>query len=139
MGVASTQLLCTFCAKDDIDYVVDQINDVYDLAFNVIYILDNLDDDTQAILTYNIFAGNGGRTNSSKSIDSTISVHRKKQTNTIYTINAVNKLIMEKNGGVLDTKFRIDWDELNNMVLVTAYDKLKRIRTKISEIRRLTK
>lgn len=137
MGTVTTQLLCTFCAKEDIDYIIDQIDTVYDLAFNVVYVLDNLDDETQAILTYNIFAGN--HASSFKSIDSTISVHRKKQTNTIYTINALNKLITEKNGGVLDTKFRIDWDELNNMVLVTAYDKLKRIKTKISEIRRLTK
>lgn len=132
-----TQLLCTFCVKDDIDYTIEQICNTYDLAFDTVYILDNLDDKTQAIITYNIYA-NGPTRNEFKSIESTISVHRKKQTNTIYTINALNKLIMEKNGGVLDTKFKVDWEELNNMVLVTAYNKLKKIRTKIFEIRRLT-
>ena len=65
---------------------------------------------------------------------STISVHRKKQTNTIYTINAINKLIELKNNGVLDKSFRIDWDELKNSVLVTAYGKLKVVHTKLSDI-----
>ena len=70
-------------------------------------------------------------------LNSTISVHRKKQTNTIYTINALNKLIIEKNNGILDKRFRVDWEELENMVLVTAYGKLKRIPTQVKQILRL--
>ena len=65
---------------------------------------------------------------------STISVHRKKQTNTIYTINAINKLIELKNNGVLDKSFRINWDELKNSVLVTAYGRLKCVSTKLVKI-----
>jgi len=65
---------------------------------------------------------------------STISVHRKKQTNTIYTINAINKLIEMKNNGILDKTYRIDWNELQNTVLVTAYGKLKVVNTKLSDI-----
>ena len=127
----NTQLLCTFCIRDDINIVVDEIKHVYKLAFNSIYVLNNIAEENQVILTYNIdpaYAPNG------QAPQSTISVHRKKQTNTIYTINAINKLIEERNNGVLDKSFKIDWSELQNMVLVTAYGKLKNVNTKLSHI-----
>jgi len=117
------------------DEVIDKIDEVYDLAFDTVYILENVDDPTQVILTYNIDSGGVPH---GEIPESTISVHRKKQTNTIYTINALNKLIMEKNNGILDISFKVDWTELSNTVLVTAYNRLKRINTKILEVRRLT-
>jgi len=43
-------------------------------------------------------------------------------------------LIEEKNGGVLDKTYKIDWTELQNTVLVTAYGRLKKVNTKISNI-----
>jgi hypothetical protein len=94
-------------------------------------VLDNVNDESQAILTYNIDMTKPVR---GEAPESTISVHRKKQTNTIYTINAINKLIEEKNGGVLDKTYKIDWTELQNTVLVTAYGRLKKVNTKISNI-----
>ena len=131
MTAMNTQLLCTFCAKKDIDATVEQIKKVYKLAFNSVYVLDNVNDDAQTILTYNIDLA---VTPIGVPPESTISVHHKKQTNTIYTINAINKLIEEKNGGVLDKSYKIDWSELQNTVLVTAYGRLKKVNTKISTI-----
>jgi hypothetical protein len=126
-----TQLLCTFCAKKDIESTIEQIKKIYTLAFNSVYVLDNVNDENQAILTYNIDLS---KPVLGEAPESTISVHRKKQTNTIYTINAINKLIEEKNGGVLDKTYKIDWTELQNTVLVTAYGRLKKVNTKISNI-----
>lgn len=126
-----TQLLCTFCAKKDIESTIEQIKKIYTLAFNSVYVLDNVNDENQAILTYNI---DMTKPVLGEAPESTISVHRKKQTNTIYTINAINKLIEEKNGGVLDKTYKIDWTELQNTVLVTAYGRLKKVNTKISNI-----
>jgi hypothetical protein len=122
-----TQLLCTFCAKKDIESTIEQIKKIYTLAFNSVYV----NDENQAILTYNIDLS---KPVLGEAPESTISVHRKKQTNTIYTINAINKLIEEKNGGVLDKTYKIDWTELQNTVLVTAYGRLKKVNTKISNI-----
>ena len=126
-----TQLLCTFCAKKDIESTIEQIKKIYTLAFNSVYVLDNVNDENQAILTYNIDLS---KPVLGEAPESTISVHRKKQTNTIYTINAINKLIEEKNGGVIDKTYKIDWTELQNTVLVTAYGRLKKVNTKISNI-----
>lgn len=126
-----SQLLCTFVPEVELDNIIDLISDRCNLVFGKIYILENLNDLNQFIFTYNVVKDN---TLDISIIPSTISVHRKKQTNTIYTINAINKLIESKNNGVLDKTFRIDWEEIRNTVLVTAYNKLKVIPTALLEI-----
>lgn len=125
-----TQLLCTFTSVDELDATIDIIKNSYVLVFNKLYLLENIEDANQLVLTYNITKTHSNVLPPA----STISVHRKKQTNTIYTINAINKLIELKNNGVLDKSFRINWDELKNSVLVTAYGKLKVVNTKLSDI-----
>ena len=67
-------------------------------------------------------------------LDNTISLHRKKQTNTLYTINALNRLIETINNGVLDTNYPITWENYHNCMLTTNGDELKKIPTKIREI-----
>ena len=124
-----TQLLCTFCKRDELEDTCKNITDKYEIAFNKIFVLENVDDTNQFVLTYNVVDAD-----LNDILESTISVHRKKQSNTIYTINALTKLIMELNNGILDKKFKIDWDELQNIVLVTAYGKLKKISTQLDEI-----
>jgi len=127
-----TQLLCTFIPVDRLEENVELIKNSYTLAFNNIYVLENVDDANQLILTYNIIAGSLKSQYAPPA--STISVHRKKQTNTIYTINALNALIASKNGGKIDKSYKIDWDELKNSILVTAHGQLKTVKTKIKEI-----
>ena len=126
-----TQLLCTFTTVDGVDETIEAIKKTYKLMFNKVYLLENIEDENQRILTYNVT-----KTNSLTQTPppSTISVHRKKHTNTIYTINAINKLIESKNNGKLDTSYKIDWTELKNMILVTAYGKLKVVNTKLVKI-----
>ena len=127
-----TQLLCTFIQADKLAESVQLIKDTYTLAFNNIYVLENVEDPSQLILTYNIVVGSLRGQYAPPA--STISVHRKKQTNTIYTINALNALIAEKNDGKLDKSYKVDWDELRNSILVTAQGKLKTVKTKIQQI-----
>jgi len=125
-----TQLLCTFTTVDDLENTVKDIEENCELIFNKIYVLENVDNPDQLVLTYNI---KKPTRRVLKSPPSTISVHRKKQTNTIYTINAINKLI-EHELGYLDKSYRIDWEELENTVLVTAYNELKIVNTKLLNI-----
>ena len=65
----------------------------------------------------------------------TILVHRKKETNTLYTINALNELIKSLNGGVVDTRFRVDWQHYRNTVLLTTQGELRSLKTRIREIK----
>ncbi len=127
-----TQLLCTFIPADQLEESIKNIQNSYTLAFNNIYVLENTDDNTQLILTYNVVLGSLKSQYAPPA--STISVHRKKQTNTIYTINALNALIASKNGGKMDRTYKVNWDELKNSILVTAHGQLKVVKTKIQQI-----
>jgi hypothetical protein len=79
--------------------------------------------------TYNV-----DEANVSTFLENTILVHRKKESNTLYTINALNELIKELNDGELDTSFRVNWNDYRNCILLTKGAELKRINTKLHEI-----
>ena len=57
-----------------------------------------------------------------------------KQTNTLYTINALNECIKMCNNGVLDTRFQLEWDNYRNSILVTNDEGLRRIDTSVKEV-----
>ena len=102
----------------------------YVILFNKIFVLESLDGE-KIMLTYNVDLGNSS---SEFIIDNTILVHRKKQTNTLYTINALNELIKELNNGVLDKKFPINWGDYRNCILLIQADGFNRIDTKVKDI-----
>ena len=126
-----TQLLCTFTTKSDIDVTINNISDAYTIAFNKIYVLQNEDNINELICTYNVDMGDGVDYNKVKG---TISLHRKKHSNTLYTINALNEVIANLNNGVIDSKFMVPWENFKNTLLVTNSDGLNKISTRIFKI-----
>ena len=58
----------------------------------------------------------------------------KKETNTLYTINALNELIKKLNGGIVDTSYRVEWPHYRNSILLTQHNELKQLKTKIFKI-----
>ena len=125
-----TQLLCTFVTTQNLDKVVDIIIECNNVLYDKIYVFQNEDDNTQLLCTYNVEYDE----NYVEGIQDTISLHRKKQTNTLYTINALNELIKSLNGGVVDTKFPINWQHYKNCILLTQHNELKQLNTKIHKI-----
>jgi hypothetical protein len=126
-----TQLLATFTTKTDIDETIKQIKGAYTIAFGKIYVLQNEDSVSELICTYNVDLSAGADFNDVKG---TISLHRKKHTNTLYTINALNEVIADLNNGVVDSKFIVPWENFQNTLLVTNSDGLNRINTRIYKI-----
>ena len=125
-----TQLLCTFTSKSKLNEIVDIIVSCNDILYDKIYVFENKDDSNQLICTYNVeFIENY-----EENIIDTISLHRKKQSNTLYTINALNEVIREKNNGVLDKSYMVDWNEFSNTLLLTNEMGLQKIPTKIYQI-----
>ena len=90
----------------------------------------NTNELNQLICTYNIEYQQDYQEN----VIDTISLHRKKQSNTLYTINALNEVIREKNDGVLDKSYMVDWLEFENTLLLTNEIGLQKIPTKIFQI-----
>ena len=94
----NNRLYCTFTTVDAYEEVANTIQTSYVILFNKIFVLESLDGE-KIMLTYNVDLGNS---NQEFAIGNTILVHRKKQTNTLYTINALNELIKSLNNGYLD-------------------------------------
>jgi hypothetical protein len=91
----------------------------------VLYVKSN----DEYVITYNVDQGNVNDIP-----ENTILVHRKKESNTLYTINALNELIKRLNGGVVDTQFQINWQHYKNCILLTQHNELKQLNTKIHKI-----
>ena len=124
----NNKLYCTFLQDEGVNEVVDRILEEHDILFNKIFVLVSLDDH-KTMLTYNI---DGPIYN--LQLPNTILVHRKKQTNTLYTINALNEVIKYLNGGVLDTTYQVDWTRFRNSLLLTRPGGFKKVKTRLKTI-----
>tara|TARA_Y100000361_G_C11150534_1_gene340737 strand:+ start:1538 stop:1942 length:405 start_codon:yes stop_codon:yes gene_type:complete len=127
----NTQLLCTFTTKTNLDIVLREINKSYTIIFDKIYVLQNEENVEELMCTYNVDSNSPIDYNS---VENTISLHRKKFTNTLYTINGLNEVIASLNNGLMDSKFIVPWDDFKNTLLITNNEGLKRINTRIFKI-----
>jgi len=127
-----TQLLCTFSTKSELDNTVQKIKDAYNIAFKKIYVFQNEEKVKELVCTYNVDLEQGGV--DYNAVVNTISLHRKKHSNTLYTINALNEVIANLNNGVVDSKFIVPWENFKNTLLVTNAEGLNRISTRIYKI-----
>lgn len=125
-----TQLLCTFTTREELQDTLQQIRETYHIVYNYIYVLQNKGNLDELFITYNIDT----QYKPTYPLRDTILVHRKKQSNTLYTINSLNELVKEENGGVMDKSFEIDWNKFKNTIIVTNTDGVKRISTRIYEV-----
>jgi hypothetical protein len=123
------KLFCTFSSKDGLEDTLKEINREYTILYKKIFVLASPDSE-EYMCTYNIEI-EGGQT---KILPNTILLHRKKDSNTLYTINALNTLIKKLNNGVLDVTYPINWQDYKNSVLLTQGDDLKKLNTTIHKI-----
>ena len=128
LGDLNNKLFCTFTDLEGLDELIDDIKAKYDIIYNKLFVLEIVDKN-EYVITYNV-----DQTNLSSIPDNTILVHRKKESNTLYTINALNELIKKLNGGVVDTKYQVDWQHYKNCILLTQHNELKQLNTKIFKI-----
>ena len=126
----NNRLYCTFTTLNDYEEVVNTIQSSYVILFNKLFVLESLDGE-KIMLTYNVDMNNSTR---DSMVDNTILVHRKKQTNTLYTINALNEVIKSLNNGVLDKSFAVNWNDYRNCILLIQTEGFNRIDTKVKEI-----
>ena len=123
------KLFCTFAKKELLDERLQEINKEYKILYNKIFVLASPESD-EYMCTYNIEI-EGPNT---KILPNTILLHRKKDSNTLYTINALNTLIKTLNNGVLDNKFMVNWPEYRNSILLTQGEDLRKLNTSIHKI-----
>ena len=124
----NNNLFCTFTILEDLDNLLNNIISNFTIKYNKIFIL-HIKSNNEYVCTYNI-----DLLNVNEIPQNTILVHRKKESNTLYTINALNELIKKLNGGIVDKKFPIEWKHYRNTILLTQHDELKQLKTKIYKI-----
>ena len=124
----NNKLFCTFITLESLDDLINDLTRAYSIMYNKMFVLYVKSTD-EYVVTYNVEQGNveGIPLN-------TILVHRKKETNTLYTINALNDLIKKLNGGVVDPSYRVNWQHYKNCILLTNHNELKQLNTKVHKI-----
>ena len=124
-----SQLLCTFCNKKELTEIVLIIKESAPLSMKKLYVLEKVENPNELMVTYNVV-----KSEVTGFLPNTILLHRKKETNTLYTINAVNHIIKDANNGILDKSYRLQWNNYRNSILLTNKDGLNTIHTRLKEI-----
>jgi hypothetical protein len=127
-NMLNNKLFATFTGPNELDELIVSLSSTYTIMYNKMFVLYVKSTD-EYVVTYNVEQNN---------VDgipvNTILVHRKKESNTLYTINALNDLIKKLNGGVVDPTFRVDWQHYKNCILLTNHNELKQLNTKVHKI-----
>ena len=124
----NNKLFCTFTTLENLDSLIEDLSSRYSIMYNKMFAL-YIKSNDEYVVTYNVEQGNVNNIP-----ENTILVHRKKDTNTLYTINALNELIKGLNGGIVDSKYRVDWQHYRNCILLTQHNEIKQLNTKIFKI-----
>ena len=123
------QLLCTFSNVKDFKSTVNEIKSFYEVYSNRVFVFSNVNNPKEIYLTYNVL-------NMKKDVPkfpNTILIHRKKQTNTLYSLNALNTLIKEEHG-CLNKSFILDWQLYENSLVISGEISVRIIPLKIFNV-----
>ncbi len=117
-------LVASFIVSDDPDFLTAEVEFIVnnlDLTNNYIFLLQQKENPEKKILTYNTLPKKGQPFNPRLY---TIRVHRKKQTNTLYTINALNAAVAEQHEGKRGKDLPVDWERYRDSLLLTQSSNL---------------
>jgi len=123
------QLLCTFSNSTDFRKHTDEIKKFYEVYSNRVFAFSNVKSPKEIYLTYNVL----NMRKDAPKFPNTILIHRKKQTNTLYTLNAMNRLIEEENGRA-DKTYVVNWSLYTNSLIITGDVSIRIIPLKISSV-----
>ena len=124
----NNRLFATFTQQDLIEGLINELSSTYSIMYKKMFVL-FIKSTNEYIVTYNVEQGNVNTIP-----ENTILVHRKKESNTLYTINALNDLIKKLNNGKIDPTYKIEWQNYKNCVLLTQQGEVKQLNTKIYKI-----
>jgi len=124
----NNRLFATFTQQNLIEGLINELSSTYSIMYKKMFVL-FIKSTNEYVITYNVEQGNVNTIP-----ENTILVHRKKESNTLYTINALNDLIRKLNGGEVDPTYKIEWQNYKNCVLLTQQGEVKQLNTKIYKI-----
>jgi len=119
-------LIAAFIIKNEIESFLEQIKTEFEVDPNKVFMFENLDEDSQYILTFYVELPIDERINLRKHFKNALIVHKKRKT--FYTINALNNLIendhnLEK-GNIDYKRWKIDWSQYEDKLIINSNNKL---------------
>lgn len=127
----NNKLLATFTLRGELEQTLEDIQRKYKILYNNIFVF-KIEGSKELVITYNIDYGNINTLP-----ENSILVHRKKETNSLYTLNGLNEIVKSSNNGKLDPKFPVNWDNYRNSIILTQEGELKVLEIKIYDIIKL--
>ena len=118
-------LLASFVTSSDEEQVLNEVNFIVDnltLTNQYIFLFQLVNEPDKKVLTYNILPEKGKPFNPRLF---TMRIHRKKQTNTLYTINALNAAVASQHDGATGKNLKLNWEPFVNSLLLTEGKKLQ--------------
>jgi uncharacterized protein YfkK (UPF0435 family) len=100
-------------STEELEQRIEEIYKNYSVLNGKVYVLSIVGSE-ELLATYNI------QSPVKLLLSSTFVANRKKDYNTVYTLNALNEEIKAENNGVLDKTYKLDWSKYRNMVLLTS-------------------
>ena len=113
--------------QEEVEFIVNNI----EITNNLIFLLEDKDNPEKKIITYNAVVEKGKPFNPRLF---TMRMHRKKQTNTLYTINALNAAVASQHDGKTGRDLKLDWTQYENSILLTSGKELKAHPVEVSKI-----
>lgn len=119
-----TLLLASFINKERVEHFLNKIKNKFGIEKEQVFFFDLQTD--EYLLTYKLHLDIDNKLDIRKELQKTIQVHKK--ADTIFTINALNKLIEKESGlggNVNYKEYKIDWDKFKNKIILLKGDVLE--------------
>ena len=122
----ANKVFTTFCHKDDLDKMVEDIKRTYTIWNNKILVFKS-EQTEELIITYNIEPGN---LNEVDVIGNTVLLHKNKESKTLFSINAINLLNQIENGST-ENYYQVPWEKYEKSILITRKGVFTQLRTEL--------
>ena len=119
-------------SEEEVELVIQSIVNNVLLTNKYIFVMSDEDDPDNRIITYNA----DGHNSDIREVTGghfTLRLHRKKKTNTLYTINGLN-LAIEDEHGRTGRDLQLDWEKYRSTVIVSHGNTLKTIPVTLEKI-----
>lgn len=130
MDYKKRQLICTFSLKSSFKITIEEIRKFYSVSDDRFFVFLNVNSPKDVFITYNIWCDKP----ETPKFPNTISIHRKKEFNVLYTLNSMNQVIKNENGGVLDKTFSVNWSNYRNSFVMADKFSIKIVPIELLEI-----
>ena len=117
-------LLASFLRPEYLDSFLNKIKKKFGIKKEQIFFFKI--EDGSYLLTYKVYVDFENKIDIRKELPKTIQIHKKGDT--IFTINALNKLIEKEsglNGNVNYKEYKINWDDYKNKIILLKGDNLE--------------